>query len=134
MKKAFRLLFPALILLILSSCSSVPTANVILDNSSKSRFIDFYTENEYVYIECELNIYSDSDTEVTISALDEDDVKAGLLKSSELTGYTEGLDSTVFSLKSGENTVKVYFSGEYAGIPEISAREIPRFIKIESTK
>lgn len=131
MKKALKIFIVVFMLLVLTSCSAAQ-ASVILDNSSKSRFIDFYTEDSFVYIECELNIYSDIDTTAVITAVDEDDVKIGLLKSKELTGYTKELESTEFKLKSGENTVKVLFRGEYAGIPEISAREIPRFIKIES--
>lgn len=130
MKKRFVLLMSVLLLFVLSSCGE-DKATVILDNSDKSRFIDFYTEGEYVYIECELNIYSDSDTEVGISAVDEDNTKTGLLKTSELIGINKNDDTQKFKLKKGENTVNVLFRGEYAGIPEIIERDIPRFINIE---
>lgn len=133
MKKTVTLFISVLMLLTLAACS-VENADIILDNSAGSRFIDFYTEDDYAYIECELNIYSDKDVTVEISALDEDDVKSGLLKNKTLTGFTDNCESTQFSLKSGENTVKVYFRGDYAGIPEISAREIPRFIRIKEAK
>lgn len=130
MKKLSVILLSALLFFSLVSCST-DKSNVIPDNSDKSRFIDFYTEGEYAYIECELNIYTDKDTTVRLGAVDEDDVKTGLLKSSELTGISKDGQSEEFVLKKGENTVTVLFRGDYAGIPEISAREIPRFIYVK---
>lgn len=113
----------------LSACSggSVP----LLDNSEKSTFTDFYTQGDYVYIECSLNIYSDNNQKVKISAVDNDDMETGMLKSPELIGINKENQEEIFELKSGENTVTVLFRGVYAGIFQISKREIPRFIKIE---
>ena len=128
MKKIITLLITLSLLLSLSSCTS--GGDVILDNSDSSKFVDFYTDGDYAYIECELNIYSESDGKVRISAVDEDDVKTGLLKNSTLTG-TDSSGNEVFNLKRGENRVTVLFRGDYAGVYELSMREIPRFIKIE---
>lgn len=130
MKKLSVILLSSVLLFSFVSCSA-DKANVIIDNSGKSRFIDFYTEGEYAYIECELNIYTNKDTTVRLSAVDEDDVKTGLLKSSELTGVSKDGQSEDFVLKKSENTVTVIFRGDYAGIPEISQREIPRFIYVK---
>ncbi len=107
-------------------------AVVILDNSAKSHFVDFYIDGDKVYIECVLNIYSDKDTEATVSATDTDNVKTGLLKSSELKGFDKADKDTTFSLKAGENEVAVLFEGEYDGVPLIFAREIPRFIEVKA--
>lgn len=132
MKKTFKLFISVLLIVIMSACSA-ETPDAVLDNSDKTKFVDFYTEGEYIYIECELNILSDGDTTVEISAIDDDDVKTGLLKDRKLTGYADAnCTRPKFNLKNGENTVSVYFRGDYAGIPEIAAREVPRFIKIES--
>lgn len=130
MKKMLTLLMSAVIIILFTSCSA-NSATVAVDNSSRSKFIDFYTEDEYVFIECELNVYSDNDTKVKLSAVDEDDVKTGLIKNPKLTGINKEDNSDEFVLKKGENTVTVLFRGDYAGIPEITEREIPRFIYIE---
>lgn len=129
MKKILSAAIILLSLFLLSSCSG-PSA-VILDNSENSRFIDFYTEENYVYIECELNIYAEKDTKVRITAKDDDDVKTGLLSSPVLVGINKDNNSESFSLKAGENKVSVLFKGEYNGVFQISQREIPRFIIIE---
>ena len=105
-------------------------ATVILDNSDKSYFVDFYTEGDKVYIECVLNIYANKDTEVSISATDTDNVKIGLLDSPTLTGIDKSDNNTKFDLKAGENEVAVLFEGDYAGIYQIYEREIPRFIEV----
>lgn len=107
-------------------------AVVILDNSAKSHFVDFYIDGDKVYFECVLNIYSDKDTEATVSATDTDNVKIGLLKSPELKGIDKADKDTTFSLKAGENEVTVLFEGEYDGVPQIFVREIPRFIEVEA--
>lgn len=105
-------------------------ATVILDNSDKSYFVDFYTEGDKVYIECVLNIYANKDTEVSISATDTDNVKIGLLDSPTLTGIDKSDNNKNFDLKAGENEVTVLFEGDYAGIFQIYEREIPRFIEV----
>lgn len=131
MKKLFSLFLCILFVFLLSSCSAERTP--ILDNSDKSYFIDFYTDDEYVYIECVLNIYNPNnmESEVKITAIDNEDVEIGLLKNDTLTAFQKDSNEDVFKLKSGENTITVLFRGEYAGIPQISAREIPRFINIQ---
>ena len=116
-------------LFVFSSCGK--TTDIILDNSEKSRYIDFYTEDDYVYIECELNIYAEKATEVTISAIDSDNVETGMLKNKNLIGIDKTDKDEIFSLKAGENTVSVLFRGAYTGAFIIAEREIPRFIKIE---
>ncbi len=130
MKKFISLIICAILLFSLSSCSVEKTP--ILDNSDKSYFVDFYTDDDYVYIECVLNIYNPNNTEaeVKISAIDNEDVEIGLLKNENLTAIDKESEKDVFSLKSGENTITVLFRGEYAGIYQISSREIPRFIYI----
>lgn len=129
MKKIISALTVFALALSLASCSggSAP----ILDNSEKSTFTDFYTQGDYVYIECKLNIYSDKAQRVKISAVDNDDVETGLLKDPELTGIDKESNKETFELKAGENTVTVLFRGDYAGIFQISKRDIPRFIRIE---
>ena len=114
----------------LSSCSVEKTP--ILDNSGNSYFVDFYTDDEYVYIECVLNIYNPNNTEseVKISAIDNEDVEIGLLKDAALTAVEKDSGKDIFRLKSGENTVTVLFRGDYAGIYQITERAIPRFIYI----
>lgn len=129
MKKLFSVLIIISVLLSFSACAD--DTKIILDNSANSKFIDFYTEQDSVYIECELNIYSEKNCKVKISALDNDNVETGLLKSNFLVGINKNDGKEVFTLKSGENTVTVLFKGEYAGIYQISEREIPRFISIE---
>jgi len=129
MKKIFSVLLATILTLSFSSCGK--ETDIILDNSSNSKFIDFYTEDDSVYIECELNIYAEKNTEVKISAVDFDDVETGLLKSKKLTGINKSNGEDTFTLKAGENTVSVIFKGEYAGVYMISNREIPRFITIE---
>lgn len=116
----------------LTSCSYSNNSNAILDNSSNSYFVDFYTEGDCVYIECVLNIYNPGqETDVRINAIDNDDVEIGLLKSSSLTAVGKDNNSDIFTLKNGENEITVLFKGDYAGIYQITQREIPRFIKIE---
>lgn len=130
MKKLISILIFTLLLFSLCSCSVEKTP--ILDNSDKSYFVDFYTDDDYVYIECVLNIYNPNNTEseVKITAVDNEDVDIGLLKSASLTAVDKESQSDVFRIKSGENTITVLFKGEYAGIYQITSREIPRFITI----
>lgn len=130
MKKYISLIICAVLLFSLSSCSVEKTP--ILDNSGNSYFVDFYTDDDYVYIECVLNIYNPNNTEseVKISAIDNEDVEIGLLKSKNLVAIDKESEKDVFCLKSGENTITVLFRGEYAGIYQITSREIPRFIYI----
>ncbi len=130
MKKYISLIICAVLLFSLSSCSVEKTP--ILDNSGNSYFVDFYTDDDYVYIECVLNIYNPNNTEseVKISAIDNEDVEIGLLKSKNLVAIDKESEKDVFRLKSGENTITVLFRGEYARIYQITSREIPRFIYI----
>lgn len=130
MKKYISLIICAVLLFSLSSCSVEKAP--ILDNSGNSYFVDFYTDDDYVYIECVLNIYNPNNTEseVKISAIDNEDVEIGLLKSKNLVAIDKESEKDVFRLKSGENTITVLFRGEYAGIYQITSREIPRFIYI----
>ena len=130
MKKYISLIICAVLLFSLSSCSVEKTP--ILDNSDNSYLVDFYTDDDYVYIECVLNIYNPNNTEseVKISAIDNEDVEIGLLKSKNLVAIDKESEKDVFRLKSGENTITVLFRGEYAGIYQITSREIPRFIYI----
>lgn len=130
MKKYISLIICAVLLFSLSSCSVEKTP--ILDNSGNSYFVDFYTDDDYVYIECVLNIYNPNNTEseVKISAIDNEDVEIGLLKTSNLIAVDKETSKETFRLKSGENTITVLFRGEYAGIYQITSREIPRFIYI----
>ena len=109
MKKYISLIICAVLLFSLSSCSVGKAP--ILDNSDNSYFVDFYTDDDYVYI-------------------DNEDVEIGLLKSKNLVAIDKESEKDVFRLKSGENTITVLFRGEYAGIYQITSREIPRFIYI----
>ena len=129
MKRIISVLLLSLALIGLCSCED-KKSTVILDNSDKSYFVDFYTEGDEVYIECVLNIYSEADTEVAIRAVDNDNVKSGLIKSPDLTGIDKNDMDEKFSLKAGENKVTVLFKGEYAGVYSIAQRDIPRFIEI----
>ena len=135
MKKKLKKIFPFLIAIILIitafSVFGKDDATVILDNSDKSYFVDFYTEGDEVYIECVLNIYANEDTEVTITATDTDNVKIGLLESPVLEGINKDNNKKSFDLKAGENEVTVLFNGDYAGVYQITEREIPRFIEIK---
>lgn len=130
MKKYISLIICAVLLFSLSSCSVEKTP--ILDNSGNSYFVDFYTDDDYVYIECVLNIYNPNNTEseVKISAIDNEDVEIGLLKNKNLVAIDKESEKDIFRLKSGENKITVLFRGEYAGIYQITSREIPRFIYI----
>ena len=130
MKKAISILICFVSVFTLASCTVEETP--ILDNSDKSYFVDFYTDEDYVYIECVLNIYNPNNTpsEVSVSAVDNEDVDIGLLKNPNLTAIDKDSGKETFSLKSGENTVTVLFRGEYAGIYQITERAIPRFIII----
>lgn len=130
MKRAVSIFICIFLIFSLSSCSVEKTP--ILDNSGNSYFVDFYTDDEYVYIECVLNIYNPNNTEseVKISAIDNEDVEIGLLKDADLTAVEKDSGKDVFRLKSGENTVTVLFRGDYAGIYQITERAIPRFIYI----
>ncbi len=136
MKKIFKIAVPVLVVIaLIVTCIFVFRKNsttVILDNSDKSYFVDFYTEGDKVYLECVLNIYANEDTEVLISATDTDNVKMGLLKSPDLTGVDKTDNDTTFNLKAGENEVTVLFEGDYAGIYQIFAREIPRFVEVKT--
>ena len=130
MKKIISLISCTVLLFSLSSCSVEKTP--ILDNSDQSYFVDFYTDDDYVYIECVLNIYTPNNTEseVKISAIDNEDVEIGLLKTSNLIAVDKETSKETFRLKSGENKITVLFKGEYAGIYQITSRELPRFIYI----
>lgn len=130
MKKAISILICFVSVFTLASCTVEETP--ILDNSDKSYFVDFYTDEDYVYIECVLNIYNPNNTpsEVSVSAVDNEDVDIGLLKNPNLTAIDKDSGKETFSLKSGENTVTVLFRGDYAGIYQITERAIPRFIII----
>lgn len=131
MKRIVSVLLLIFIVFSLSSCSVEKTP--ILDNSDKSYFVDFYTDDDYVYIECVLNIYNPNNTEseVKITAIDNEDVEIGLLKSANLTAIDKDTQEDVFKLKSGENEITVLFKGDYAGIYQITSRAIPRFIQID---
>ena len=106
-KKFFKKVIPFLIIVaVIAICFSAFNKNdtvVILDNSNKSSFVDFYTEDDKVYIECVLNIYANEKTEVTITATDTDNVKIGLLESPVLTGIDKTDGDRTFKLKGGEN-------------------------------
>lgn len=130
MKKIFSVFICIFLVFALSSCSVEQTP--ILDNSDKSYFVDFYTDDDCVYIECVLNVYNPNNTEseVKISAIDNEDVEIGLLKSAKLTAIDKDSQKDVFRLKSGENEITVLFKGDYAGIYQITERAIPRFIII----
>ena len=130
MKKIISLISCTVLLFSLSSCSVEKTP--ILDNSDQSYFVDFYTDDDYVYIECVLNIYNPNNTEseVKISAIDNEDVEIGLLKDADLTAVEKDSGKDIFRLKSGEYKITVLFKGEYAGIYQITSRELPRFIYI----
>lgn len=130
MKKIILILLCFFVAFSLSSCSVEKTP--ILDNSDKSYFVDFYTDDDYVYIECVLNIYNPNNTEaeVKITAIDNEDVEIGLLKSANLTAIDKDTQEDVFKLKSGENEITVLFRGTYAGIYQITSRAVPRFIQI----
>ena len=130
MKKIISLISCTVLLFSLSSCSVEKTP--ILDNSDQSYFVDFYTDDDYVYIECVLNIYNPNNTEseVKISAIDNEDVEIGLLKTSNLIAVDKETSKETFRLKSGEHKITVLFKGEYAGIYQITSRELPRFIYI----
>lgn len=131
MKRIVSVLLLIFIVFSLSSCSV--EKNPILDNSDKSYFVDFYTDDDYVYIECVLNIYNPNNTEseIKITAIDNEDVEIGLLKSANLTAIDKDTQEDVFKLKSGENEITVLFKGDYAGIYQITSRAIPRFIQID---
>lgn len=129
-KKLISVLFLIFVFVGLYGCGDKNGA-VILDNSDNSYFVDFYTEGNSVYIECVLNIYSESDTEITISAIDNENVEGGLLKSPTLTGIDKNDNDEIFKLQAGENEVTVLFKGKYAGVFNISKRDIPRFIEID---
>lgn len=128
MKKLTALFLIFTFSLLLTSCSGNP--KIILDNSDKSNFVDFYTEGDYVYIECVLNIYAEKDCKAGITAVDNEDVEIGLLKNSQLVGIDKADGDEVFTLKAGENKVEVIFRGEYNGVYQITRRDIPRFIEI----
>lgn len=131
-KKGVPFLVIIAIIVIAFSVFNKNDAVVILDNSDKSSFVDFYTEDDKVYIECVLNVYANEKTEVTITATDTDNVKMGLLQSPVLSGIDKTDGDRTFNLKGGENEVAVLFEGDYAGIYQISAREIPRFIEVKN--
>ncbi len=130
MKRVFIPLLCVLLIFSFSSCSIEKTP--ILDNSENSYFVDFYTDDDTVYIECVLNILNPNNTEVDvgITAIDNEDVEIGLLKSAKLTAVDKDSGEESFSLKSGENTITVLFKGDYAGIFQITQRDLPRFITI----
>lgn len=130
MKKVISFSICIFLIFALSSCTVEKTP--ILDNSDQSYFVDFYTDDDYVYIECVLNIYNPNNTEseVKISAIDNEDVEIGLLKDADLTAIEKDSGKDIFRLKSGENKITVLFKGEYAGIYQITSRELPRFIYI----
>ncbi len=130
MKKSISFLICFVLVFTFSSCSVEKTP--ILDNSDNSYFVDFYTDEDYVYIECVLNIYNPNNTptEVSVYAVDNEDVDIGLLENPSLTAVDKNSGKETFSLKSGENTVTVLFRGDYAGIYQITERAIPRFIYI----
>ena len=134
MKSIFKIGLPLLIAAVLIVTAffvfGKDDATVILDNSDKSYFVDFYTEGDEVYIECVLNIYANEDTTVSITATDTDNVKIGLLESPVLEGINKADKKKSFDLKAGENEVTVLFNGDYAGVYQITEREIPRFIEI----
>ena len=96
MKKYISLIICAVLLFSLSSCSVEKTP--ILDNSGNSYFVDFYTDDDYVYIECVLNIYNPNNTEseIKISAIDNEDVEIGLLKSKNLVAIDKESEKDVF--------------------------------------
>ena len=66
MKKIISLISCTVLLFSLSSCSVEKTP--MLDNSDQSYFVDFYTDDDYVYIECVLNIYNPNNTESEVKS------------------------------------------------------------------
>lgn len=129
MKKAIRMLFTVLLLFSLAACTQSKEVFTV-DNSDKSYFVDFYTNEDEVILECVLNIYSSVDgAKVKIYAVDRDNVETGLLTDEILTGKSADGEE-IFTLNKGENTVTVNFTGEYGGIYQINSRTLPRFIYI----
>ena len=123
-------LFAVSFLLLLTSCGNT---SVILDNSDKSYFEDFYTKGDKVYIECVLNLVntSGSPKKVRISAYDTDDVETGLLKEPVLVAVNRADGKDRFTVAPGENQISVVFTGDYAGVYQISDRKVPRFVEIK---
>lgn len=123
-------LFAVLFLFLLTSCGDT---SVILDNSDKNYFEDFYTKGDKVYIECVLNLVntSDSPKKVKISAYDTDNVETGLLKEPVLVAVNRADGKDRFTIAPGENQISVVFTGDYAGVYQIYERQIPRFVVIE---
>jgi hypothetical protein len=94
----------------------------------KSYFNDFDVINEKVFIECVLTIKNNTNRfyNFRINALFEDDVKK-LLENKFLEGYSEDLNSSIFSIAPNEifEYKKVVFVGKFAGRRQKHDRALP---------
>lgn len=100
------LIFPLVVTMILGLCSC--QKKEIRIDAEESFYSDFEVKDENVLIYCTLLIENptNSDTNITLSANFDDDVKLGLLKYASLDGYQSDLETKTFKLIKGDNWIE----------------------------
>ena len=110
----------------LSMIFSKPTVTLI---KSKSYYSDFTVVDQKVTVKCYITLKNtyNVDKTVKLSALFPDDVKIGLLKSSEL--YAVDMDNTDIEFiipKKSQKSFEVNFVGDFAGVNRKHDRLLPQ--------
>lgn len=119
------LIFPLVVIMILGLCSC--QKKEIRIETEESFYSDFEVKDEKVLIYCTILVKNPtkSETNITLSANFDDDVKLGLLKDPSLDGYQPDLKTKTFKLIKGDNWIDVVFIGEYAGKNQKHDRLLP---------
>ena len=106
------------------SCKS----NDVKIDYDKSFFNNFKVIEDKVYINCYIVIFNNSSEEKIIKIKGDfsEDAKNGLVKESELCGYTIENVSESIKLKPGENKLNIVFIGVFGGNYKKNNRLLPQ--------
>lgn len=129
MKCNLVVLFLSVVCMIFCLCSC--QQKYVHINNEKSFYSNYKVEEGKVYVYCSLFIENPTETEknVALMALFEEDVRNGLLKESMIDGYSVDGNTRIFRLQRGENQLNVVFVGQHAGGNQKHDRNLP-YIKI----
>jgi len=121
-----KLLNFSLVVIIVFALCSCQKKEIRID-TEESFYSDFEVKDEKVLIYCTILIENptNAETNITLSANFDNDVKLGLLKESSLDGYQPDLETKTFKLIKGDNWIDVVFIGEYAGKNQKHDRLLP---------
>lgn len=119
------LIFPLVVIIVFALC--LCQKKEIRIDAGESFYSDFEVKDEKVLIYCTILVKNPtkSETNITLSANFDNDVKLGLLKDASLDGYQSDLETKTFNIIKGDNWIDVVFIGEYAGKNQKHDRLLP---------